>query len=64
MVVAGAVVAGVAALLHVFIFVMESVTWTTARTRRVFGLTPTQAEATRELAFNQGFYNLFLAVEV
>lgn len=59
---AGLVLAALAALVHVYIFTLESVTWTSARTRAVFGTTPEGAEATRELAFNQGFYNLFLAV--
>lgn len=54
--------AGLAAALHVYIFSLESLTWTSARTRAVFGTTVEEAEATRELAFNQGFYNLFLAI--
>ena len=54
--------AGLAASLHVYIFVMESVTWTTPRTRAVFGTTADEAQTTKMLAFNQGFYNLFLAV--
>ncbi|MCB7135170.1 DUF1304 domain-containing protein [Cellulosimicrobium marinum] len=64
MLVVGLVLAGVAAAVHVWIFVMESLTWTSARTRATFGTTREQAEQTRELAFNQGFYNLFLAVLV
>lgn len=59
---AGLFFAGLAALLHVYIWVMESFTWTSARTRATFGLTEEQALATKELAFNQGFYNLFLAI--
>jgi putative membrane protein len=59
---AGLVLAVLAALLHVYIFVMESLTWTSPRTRATFGTTPETAETTRELAFNQGFYNLFLAI--
>ncbi|UXA08969.1 DUF1304 domain-containing protein [Mycobacterium sp. SMC-2] len=62
MVTAGLVFAGLAALLHVYIFVMESLTWTSPRTRATFGTTAEEAETTRLLAFNQGFYNLFLAV--
>lgn len=62
MLTAALVVAGLAALLHVYIFVMESLTWTSPRTRATFGLSAEEAEATKELAFNQGFYNLFLAV--
>jgi putative membrane protein len=62
MVTAGVVFAALAALLHVYIFVMESLTWTSARTRATFGITEEEAAATKELAFNQGFYNLFLAI--
>ncbi|WP_407319701.1 DUF1304 domain-containing protein [Isoptericola halotolerans] len=61
MTVAGLVLAALAAALHVYIFWLESVVWTT-RARAVFGTTEQEAAATRELAFNQGFYNLFLAV--
>lgn len=62
MLTAGLIVAGLAALLHVYIFVMESLTWTSPRTRATFGLSEQQAVDTKELAFNQGFYNLFLAI--
>ncbi|AWT53887.1 DUF1304 domain-containing protein [Mycolicibacterium smegmatis] len=62
MTVTGLVFAALAAVLHVYIFVMESLTWTSARTRATFGTTSEEAEATKELAYNQGFYNLFLAV--
>jgi putative membrane protein len=37
-------------------------TWTSERTRATFGTTPAEAETTKLLAFNQGFYNLFLAI--
>jgi putative membrane protein len=62
MTVAALVFAGLAAALHVYIFVMESFTWTTPRTRATFGTTAADAETTKLLAFNQGFYNLFLAI--
>ncbi|SPM43289.1 Uncharacterized membrane protein [Mycobacterium numidiamassiliense] len=62
MITAGLIFAALAALLHVYIFVMESLTWTSPRTRAAFGTTPEEAETTRLLAFNQGFYNLFLAI--
>ena len=62
MVTAGLVFAALAALLHVYIFTMESLTWTSARTRATFGTTAEEAETTKLLAFNQGFYNLFLAI--
>ncbi len=56
------VLAAVAALIHVYIFRLESLAWTDPATRKVFGTTPETAEVTRSLAYNQGFYNLFLAV--
>ncbi|NKZ09612.1 DUF1304 domain-containing protein [Mycolicibacterium septicum DSM 44393] len=62
MVIAGLVFAALAAALHVYIFVMESLTWTSPRTRATFGISEEEAQATKELAFNQGFYNLFLAI--
>jgi putative membrane protein len=46
----------------VYIWVMESLTWTSPRTRATFGISAEEAAATKELAFNQGFYNLFLAI--
>ncbi len=64
MLVAGLSFAVLAALVHVFIFYLKSIAWTTARARAVFGMTEAEAAATRVLAFNQGFYNLFLAVAV
>ena len=64
MVIAGLVFAALAAALHVYIFVMESLTWTSVRTRATFGISEQEAQATKELAFNQGFYNLFLAIAV
>lgn len=62
MITAGLVLAGLAALLHVYIFYMESIAWTSKRVRETFGTTEASAAATKELAFNQGFYNLFLAI--
>jgi len=62
MITAALVFAALAALLHVYIFTMESLTWTSSRTRATFGTTPEEAETTKLLALNQGFYNLFLAI--
>ena len=58
----GLVLAGLAAALHVYIFFMESLAWTRPSTRAVFGTSAEEAETTKELAYNQGFYNLFLAI--
>ncbi|GAA1946230.1 DUF1304 domain-containing protein [Microbacterium aquimaris] len=52
-----------AALLHVYIFVMESVQWSRPRIWRRFGVKDqASADTMKEMAYNQGFYNLFLAV--
>ena len=63
MVILGSVLALAAAALHVLIFALESLLWGTPRTQAVFGeQSPQEVTATRAMAFNQGFYNLFLAV--
>ncbi len=63
MLIIGLALAVLAAAVHVYIFVLESVRWTAPTTRRIFGVrSEADAETTRQLAFNQGFYNLFLAV--
>lgn len=57
------VFAGFAALLHVYIFVLESVRWSHPNVWRIFGLASQQdADTTKPMAYNQGFYNLFLAI--
>jgi putative membrane protein len=63
LVIAGTVFAAIAALIHIYIFVLESVQWSKESTRRIFGVRSAEdAELMRPLAFNQGFYNLFLAL--
>ena len=55
----------VAALIHVWFFLMESVWFMQPRVHGRFGLTsPEQAAVVRSFAYNQGFYNLFLAIGV
>ena len=59
----GSILALAAAALHVVIFRLESLAWGGAQAQEVFGeQSPQEVAATRDLAFNQGFYNLFLAV--
>jgi putative membrane protein len=59
------VCAALAALLHVYIFLMESVLWLRPSTWKRFGLKSQEDAATiRPMALNQGFYNLFLAVGI
>ncbi len=55
------VLVGIVALLHLYFLVLEMFLWTTPYGRRVFGLTPEYAEASKTLAANQGLYNGFLA---
>lgn len=63
MLIVAAVAAGLAALVHVYIFVLESVRWRHPATWKVFGLrNQADADTTAPLAYNQGFYNLFLAI--
>lgn len=57
------ILAAVVGLLHVWIFIMESVLWMRPRIHRRFGVTDTKlAEAMKGVFLNQGFYNLFLAI--
>ena len=59
----GAVFTGVAALIHFFIFALESVLWSRPSTWRRFGVRSQEdAEVLRPMAYNQGFYNVFLAL--
>jgi len=63
MIIAGLIFAAAAAAFHVFIFALESVKWTEPATRKIFGVaTEEDAITQKALAFNQGFYNLFLAI--
>ncbi|MFD5225106.1 DUF1304 domain-containing protein [Microbacterium sp. NPDC058342] len=63
MLITGLVLAAIAGAIHVYIFILESVRWTAPATRRIFGVaSQADAETMRQLAFNQGFYNLFLAI--
>lgn len=64
MVVVGLIFAALAALIHVYIFVLESIAWTGDTARRTFGIDSDVAEVTKPLAFNQGFYNLLLSLEI
>ncbi len=52
MFIAGLAFSILAALLHVFIFYMESIAWTSEKTRTTFNLTQDEADNTKEMAFN------------
>lgn len=61
----GLLLALIAAAIHVYIFVLESLLWRKPATRAVFRVRSMEAaETLRPMAFNQGFYNLFLALGV
>ncbi|KDA04800.1 epimerase [Microbacterium sp. CH12i] len=63
MLIFGLFLAAAAAAFHVFIFALESLRWTEPETRKIFGVaSEADAVTTKPLAFNQGFYNLFLAL--
>lgn len=65
MLIAAQIVAVLAAVLHVVFFVFESVLWTRPQVYGRFGITSQeQADTIRSMAYNQGFYNLALAVGV
>lgn len=51
-----------AALIHILFFVFESLLWTTPTVRKIFRQSEADAQTTRMLALNQGYYNLFLAL--
>ncbi len=63
---AAAVVVGILAVVfHVAAFVMESVLWTRPAVFARFGVaSQADADTTRPMAYNQGFYNLGLALGV
>lgn len=58
---AATILIGAVAALHVYFLVLEMVLWDRPLGRRVFGLTPEFAAASKALAANQGLYNGFLA---
>jgi putative membrane protein len=59
------VAALIAAAIHVWFFVLESLLFSRPGVAARFGLrTDEQVAAVRPMAFNQGFYNLFLAVGI
>jgi putative membrane protein len=62
-VIIGSVFVFLAALFHLYVFFLESIAWTRPRTWKIFGVAnQADAETIKPMAFNQGFYNLFLAL--
>jgi len=54
--------AAIAGVIHVAFFVLESFLFTKPAGRKIFGTSEADAETMKFFAFNQGFYNLFLAI--
>jgi putative membrane protein len=52
------------AVIHMYIFSLESLLWDRPSTMRAFGLSPDEAKTTKLFAWNQGFYNLLLAIAI
>ena len=55
------VFAFVAIAIHVYIWILESFLWTKPKGREVFNMSEEFAESTKDMAANQGLYNLMLA---
>lgn len=62
MLIVACVFAGLAALVHVYIFVLESLRWEDPATRKTFGTTEETGQRSGRSSYNQGSYNLFLAI--
>jgi putative membrane protein len=55
--------AAIAGLIHVLFFLMESIFWMNPKVHQGFGIKSlAEAEQFKVSFFNQGFYNLFLAI--
>lgn len=52
-----------AVIFHIYVFMLESLTWRKPKTWKVFGISSQDhADIIAPMALNQGFYNLFLAI--
>ena len=61
----GAVFLSIAALIHLYIFYLESIAWSKPKTWKTFGLrSQSEADTVKPMAYNQGYYNGFLALGV
>lgn len=56
----GCIFAGILAIIHIYIFILEAILWK-RRGAQVFRLSQSVVESGATLAANQGFYNLLLA---
>lgn len=49
-------------LLHIYFFILETFLWTKPIGLKTFAMSEEQAKTSKDLAANQGLYNLFLAM--
>ncbi len=64
-VIIGSVFLGLGALIHLYIFFLESVAWSKPSTWKTFGMkSQADADTVKPMAYNQGFYNVFLGIGV
>lgn len=62
MLAASLVFVAIAILVHIYIWVLETFLWDQPKGMQVFGNTAERAAITKEMAVNQGLYNLMLAL--
>ena len=56
--------AGFACFFHAYAFVLESLVWDKKLGLKTFRMTAQEAQASKLMAFNQGFYNLFISIAI
>ena len=64
MIIAAKIMAGLVAVEHIYILVLEMFLWEKPIGLRTFGMTAEQAATSAKLAMNQGLYNGFLAAGI
>lgn len=60
----GYLFAAITAAIHVYIFALETFLWGHPKTNKLYNISPENAETVRIFIFNQGYYNLFLAIAI
>ncbi len=58
------IIAAFIASIHIYVFILESLSWGKPAVNKTFRVKPEEVETIRSWAFNQGFYNLFLAAAI
>lgn len=62
MLILASIFVSLAVLIHIYIWVLESFLWDKPRGLQTFNMESNRAALTKEMAVNQGLYNLLLAV--